>query len=631
MRHPSSLIDFGTVLLGMSLAACSPDGSTTATLDSSTGDSSTVDGSTAGPDEPTGTTATPTTSPTTGTTEAISSSGETNETTDPTTEATTEATTSTSTAGETSDTTTGTTGETTEGETDTGVAESIVIERIGRYAQEDEAAAYATYVDEDLSAAEIPAFDPASQRLFVVNGQKAGIDVLDLSDPAAPVWIDTLDTSLFGPPNSVSVHDGVVAAAVESTTKTNTGEVWFFDAATGTKLAAVGVGALPDMVTFSPDGNYVVTADEGEPADDYVVDPVGSVSVIDVSGGVENVLQTDVTTADFSGFTLMNLDPDVRLFGPNADSPAQNLEPEYVAISGDSKTAYVTLQENNALAVVDLASGTVTDVHALGFKAWNNVARLDPSDEDGEAALVHAPVRGMYQPDAIAWFSSNGADYLLTANEGDVRDWDGYSEEVRIKNLDLDPQLFPDADDLQEDAALGRLKVTDSLGDVDDDGDFDALYTFGGRSFAVWSAADATLVHDSGEAIEQLLASDPGQADHFNADNADHEFDSRSDDKGPEPEGLTLGVAYGRTLGFIGLERQGGVLMVDLADPGAPEILAYVNPRDFTGDPADGSADDLGPEGLTFVSAANSPNGKPLVIVANEVSGTVSIYQLVAE
>jgi 2',3'-cyclic-nucleotide 2'-phosphodiesterase/3'-nucleotidase/5'-nucleotidase len=385
------------------------------------------------------------------------------------------------------------------------------------------------------------------------------------------------------------------------------------------------------MVTFSPDGKYVVTADEGEPDDDYGVDPDGSVSVIDVSGGVENVLQTDVMTADFSSFTPMNLDPDVRLFGPNAGSPAQNLEPEYVAISGDSTSAYVTLQENNAMAVVDLATGTVTEVRALGFKDWNNGPKLDPSDKDDAATLVHAPVRGMYQPDAIAWFSLPGGDYLLTANEGDVRDWGGYSEEARVKNLDLDPALFPDADALQQDEAIGRLKVTSSLGDLDQDGDHDVLYTFGGRSFSVWNAADGALVHDSGDKIEQLLATDPMYADNFNADSAKNDFDSRSDDKGPEPEGLTMGQAYGRTLGFIGLERMGGVLMVDLADPAEPAILAYVNPRDFAGDPADGTADDLGPEGLTFVPAAASPSGKPLVIVANEVSGTVSIYELVAE
>ncbi|WP_177325970.1 choice-of-anchor I family protein [Nannocystis exedens] len=624
----------------MSLAACSPEGSTTATPDSETGETTTTSGTT---DEPT-TTATPTgttTTPTTGapsttgddstTTEAITgSTGETTTTTGETTTTTgATADTTTTTTGET--TTTGSTGETTAGETDTGVVETIEMVRIGRYAQPDEAAALAVYLEDDRSAAEIPAYDPGSQRLFVVNGQKSGIDVLDLGDPAAPVLVTTLSTALFGPPNSVAVHDGIVAAAVESTTKTETGEVWFFDAASGQKLASVPVGALPDMVTFSPDGKYVVTANEGEPADDYSVDPEGSVSVIDISGGVENVLPADVKTADFTGFTLMNLDPDVRLFGPNADSPAQNLEPEYVAISGDSLTAFVTLQENNALAVVDLATGQVTDVHALGFKAWNSGAKLDPSDEDGAAALVDAPVRGMYQPDAIAWFTIDGEAFLLTANEGDVRDWDGYSEEVRIKNVDLDPQLFPDADALQQDGALGRLKVTSSLGDPDDDGDYDALYTFGGRSFAVWSAADGSLVHDSGEAIEQLLANHPAYQDNFNADNADNDFDSRSDDKGPEPEGLTLGHAYGRTLGFIGLERMGGVLMVDLADPQAPEILQYANPRDFAADIEAGTADDLGPEGLTFVPAAASPNGKPLVIVANEVSGSVSIYELVGQ
>ncbi len=633
MRHPSFVTNIRVLLLGASLPACAPVDPADTALTSET-ESSDTTGATEISGDPSGeVTASPTSTPTTGeettgpaptsgTTEALSSDGET------TAMATGE--TGDTTGDSSSDGTTGTAGDT-EAETDTGVAEAISMVRIGRYTQADEAAAIAVYLDDDLSAAEIPAFDPASKRLFVVNGQKTGIDVLDLADPAAPVLLTTLDTSLFGSPNSVAVRDGVVAAAVESKIKTDTGEVWFFDAATGMKLAEVGVGALPDMVTFSPDGNFVVTADEGEPDEDYLVDPDGSVSVIDLSGGVENVLQTDVMTADFSGFTVMNLDPDVRLFGPNADSPAQNLEPEYVAISGDSTTAYVTLQENNALAVVDLATGTVTDVRALGFKAWNNGPMLDPSDEDGVAALVSVPVRGMYQPDAIAWFSLQGGEYLLTANEGDVRDWSGYSEEVRIKNVDLDPTLFPDADALQQDEAIGRLKVTNSLGDIDQDGDHDVLYTFGGRSFSVWNAADGALMHDSGDKIEQLLAADPAYAENFNADSEKNNFDSRSDDKGPEPEGLTVGQAYGRTLGFIGLERMGGVLMVDLVDPSEPVILAYVNPRDFAGDPADGTADDLGPEGLTFVSAAASPSGKPLVIVANEVSGTVSIYELVAE
>lgn len=624
MRHQLPLFPIGTLLLGLGLAACTPvaTGDTTPTA-SEAGESTGSD--------PTSAAVTTSTSGEVTTGDDATTSAATS--IDPSGSSSGGSTTSTGgdTSGSTgaSSTTTGT-GTGTESDTDTGVAETISMVRIGRYTQPDPAAAIATYLGDDLSAAEIPAFDPASRRLFIVNGQKSGVDVLDLADPTVPVLLTTLDTSAFGPPNSVAVHDGVVAVAVEAAVKTDPGEVWFFAAATGEKLSAVGVGAVPDMVTFSPDGHYVVTADEGEPDSDYLVDPPGSISVIDVSGGVKDLLPTDVTTADFTAFTLMNLDPDVRLFGPNADSPAHNLEPEYVAIAGDSATAYVTLQENNALAVVDLAAGTVTEVRALGFKDWSGGPRLDPSDKDGAAALVNAPIRGMYQPDAIAWFSVQGGQYLLTADEGDARDWDGYSEEVRIKNLTLDPQAFPDAAELQQDDALGRLRATSALGDPDADGDHDALYTFGGRSFSVWNAADGALVHDSGDAIEQWVAADPASSAHFNCDHSVNDFDSRSDDKGPEPEGLTFGEAYGRPLGFIGLERIGGVLMVDLSDPGAPAILAYVNPRDFAGDPADGSADDLGPEGLTFVPAAASPSGKPLVIVANEVSGSVSIYELVA-
>jgi hypothetical protein len=587
-----------------------------------TGDESTTDGGVGTGGETTG--ATTTTGETAGETTADAETGGT--TTDGTTNAATDGTTMDTMDGTTTDAET--TGGT-ETETDTGVAEQVALVRIGRYAQPDPAAAIAVYLDIGLGAAEIPAFDPASMRLFVVNGQKSGVDVLDLTDPSAPALLTTLVTS--GSPNSVAVRDGLVAVAVAAAVKTEPGEVWFFDAASGEKLAAVGVGALPDMIAFSPDGRYVVTADEGEPDSDYLVDPPGTISIIDVSGKPQNLTPADVKTADFSGYTLVNLDPDVRLFGPSSSEPALDLEPEYVAIAGDSKTAYVTLQENNAIAVVDLDAGAVTDVRALGFKDWSAGPKLDPSDKDGAAALVDAPVLGMYQPDATAWFSIGGVDYLLTANEGDTRDWDGYSEEARVKGVDLDPEAFPDAAALQKDAALGRLKVTTALGDTDLDGDLDVLYTFGGRSFSVWSAADGALVHDSGDRIEQRIATDPGFSAHFNAGNDDNDFDTRSDDKGPEPEGLTLGVAYGRTLGFVGLERMGGVLMLDLAEPSDPEILAYVNPRDFAGDPLDGSADDLGPEGLTFVRADDSPSGRPLVIVANEVSGTVSIYEILAE
>jgi hypothetical protein len=121
---------------------------------------------------------------------------------------------------------------------------------------------------------------------------------------------------------------------------------------------------------------------------------------------------------------------------------------------------------------------------------------------------------------------------------------------------------------------------------------------------------------------------------HFNADNTENTFDSRSDDKGPEPEALTVGVAYGRTLAFIGLERHGGIAVYDVTNPATPALLDYVNNRNFSANLENDAvkttpaARDLGPEGLIFISAANSPNGKPLVVAANEISGTTTIYEI---
>jgi hypothetical protein len=222
----------------------------------------------------------------------------------------------------------------------------------------------------DAEAAEIVAFDPDTLRAFVVNGGAKTIDILDFSDPTAPSLIDQIDMTVYGGgANSVDVHDGIVAAAVEAKDKQANGSVVFFDS-DGGFLASVEAGALPDMVTFAPDGSKVLTANEGEPSNDYSVDPEGSVTIVDISNGVENVTQSDVVTADFAKFNDADLDPAIRIYGPNA-TVAQDLEPEYIAVSPDSSTAWVTLQENNALAIVDLETGEVTDIVALGFKDHN--------------------------------------------------------------------------------------------------------------------------------------------------------------------------------------------------------------------------------------------------------------------
>lgn len=483
--------------------------------------------------------------------------------------------------------------------------------------------------------AEIVAHDPGSQRLFVVNARANSVDVLDLRVPATPTRLFSIELAPHGAgANSVAVSPrgeghgpATVAVAVEAADRQAPGRVALFDT-DGNALASLEVGALPDMLTFSPDGRWLLVANEGEPSADYLVDPVGSVSVIDLSRGARRVTQGDVRTAGFERFTPADL-PGVRVFGPGA-SVAQDLEPEYITISRDSREAWVTLQENNAIARIDIRRARVIDVFALGTKDHSLAGNaLDPSDRDGGIKLGNWPVRGFYLPDAIASYRVGGRTFLVTANEGDARDYAGFGEERRVKDLTLDPGAFPDAATLALDANLGRLRVTRTAGDIDADGDHDELYSFGARSFSIWSS-EGELVHDSGDALERLIAAElPEQ---FNSTNdANGSFDSRSDDKGPEPEGLALGRVAGRWLLFVGLERIGGVALFDITDPRAPRHLDYVNTRDFAGSPAAGTAGDLGPEGLAFIPADESPTGEPLLAVGNEVSGTTTLFRLVLE
>jgi hypothetical protein len=484
----------------------------------------------------------------------------------------------------------------------------------------------------DESAAEIPAYDAMTQRLFVVNAER-GVDILDASDPTSPALLGSINAPGA---NSVAVGPGgLVAVAVENTADAQAnGTVNFYDTS-GTLLNSVTVGALPDMLTFTPDGTRVVVANEGEPNDDYDNDPAGSVSIIPV-GDAGALTDGDVVTVGFDGFNGQEnalRAAGVRIFGPGA-SAAQDVEPEYVAVSADSSTAYVALQENNAIAVIDLATQTVTRLHALGTKDYSAPGNaIDASNKDDAINIRTWPVRSFYMPDAISVYSVGGDTYVVTANEGDARDYDGYSEEERVKDLTLDPTAFPDAAALQENETLGRLKITTANGDTDGDGDFDAIYGYGARSFSIWkdTGAGMDLVFDSGKQFETMLAA--LYPEDFNSNNDENDsFDSRSDDKGPEPEGVTLGAIGGRSYAFIGLERMGGIMMYDVTDPLNAFFVDYVNNRDFTvpaelekgvTNPAVG---DLGPEGLLFLPAAISPNGMPLLVVANEVSGTTTFY-----
>jgi hypothetical protein len=317
------------------------------------------------------------------------------------------------------------------------------------------------------------------------------------------------------------------------------------------------------------------------------------------------------------------------VFGPGATA-AQDLEPEYITLKG--RTAWVTLQEANAVAVLDVPTATITGIVPLRLKDHSIPGNgLDPSDRDGANLIGNWPVFGMYQPDGIATFRVGPEQFLVTANEGDSRseeDFPGFNEEVRLGSSDyvLDPTVFPNAADLKKSAALGRLNVTTASGDLDGDGDFDQIQVFGARSFSIWTTR-GELVWDSGDQLEQFFA-DPanGYAAIFNASNSDINRDSRSDNKGPEPEGVAVGKVSGRSFAFIGLERIGGVMAYDVTDPYAPAFAAYANTRSLTE-----LKGDLGPEGVEFVSEEDSPNGKPLVLVGNEASRTVSVFQVNAK
>ncbi|MDM1311368.1 alkaline phosphatase [Acinetobacter indicus] len=547
------------------------------------------------------------------------------------------------------------------------------------------------------SAAEIPAYDAASKRLFVVNAQAGVLDVLDLSQPNQPVKIAEIqvhDIAEGAEVNSVAVHNGIVAIAIQAAVKTDPGYVALYQAKDLSKLAHVQVGALPDMLTFSPDGQTLLVANEGEPSDDYQVDPEGSISVIQLS----NLTAPVVRTADFKAFNGQEAAlraQGVRIFGPNATA-AQDFEPEYITVSQDGKTAWAALQENNALAKIDVVNAKVLAVYPLGFKDHgldgNGMDVSDADGVDGTGSIkiqTWANVRGLYMPDAIASFDVAGKTYIVTANEGDARAWGedtpeyfnndtskGFVEEWRVKHLvhadgfsrrlgddlpahlsqlakgaELNPDNFGycgatagNAGDCRKDHLLGRLNITwtegyqknaDGTPKLNERGNlvYDHLYSFGARSVSIWTENSAQngleLVWDSGDDFEQYIAEHHPEI--FNANHEEAGMDNRSDNKGPEPEGVTLGQIGSKTFAFIGLERAGGVMVYDVSTPSAPSFVQYLNSREMSASTEQielGQAGDLGPEGLVFIAAKDSPNGQPLLVVGNEVSGSTAVYQL---
>ena len=679
-----------------------------------------------------------------------------------------------------------------------------------------------------------------------------------MADPTSPAVTSSVDVAAdvaanvtseepleLGGVNSVDVYGDHLAVAIEADPKQDDGYVAFYSVAGGSPsfVSAVKAGALPDKVGFSPDGNYAVVANEGEPSDDYSNDPEGSITVIDVSGGFQS---PTVATADFTAFndggtktltgpvrispkataaqpeapapstpwineihydnegtdsgefvefaapagfdttgyrfqlingnngapyagnTFANLTkttsggldlyvvnrpsngiqngaPDgVALLGPGPDvgsqsddtcdmllsyegvisnatgicagvtstemdvvqgsstpvgqsvqltgtgdgfgdfswvaaantngtintgqtyevpsvasftaiTVAQDLEPEFVAFSADGGTAYATLQENNAVAVIDLATAEVTEVFGLGFKDYSLPGNeIDASDKDDRVNIRNWSVFGTYQPDGFDAYEVNGTTYLVTANEGDGREYESdsgdYIDEIRIK--DLVPTQFTDelkeklGSGFQDSENLGRLLVMTDLGLVDqaacsslpitgqpidsnenavDGCVYENLYSYGARSFTIWDIDTKRPVFDSGSDFEVITAQQLGSS--FNASNDENDGDSRSDAKGPEPEAVEIAVINDNTFAFIALERVGGVMVYNITNPQSAEFVQYVNPRDFNADNAAVEANlagPLGPEDIKFITQ----DGEMYLLVSNEVSGTLSVYSV---
>lgn len=425
--------------------------------------------------------------------------------------------------------------------------------------------------------AEISAFDSVTNSLWVAG--IAGVDVLNATNGSL---IQHIDTTSFGSINSVAIHNGVAAFAMESTTRTDAGTIRFFDTTTralSTGINSVTVGALPDMITFTKDGSKLLVANEASPTvyGNPAVDPAGSVSIIDMS------TRTVAATAGFSG---------VAQTGTNIrTNTGMDFEPEYITVNAAGTKAYVSLQEANAMGVLDLTTNTFSSVIGLGVKDFSAAGNfIDPNDRDyvsgssgpTKTVLRTSAVKGLYQPDGMAAYEANGQTLIVMANEGDTREDDG--DKARASTIAGTP------------TDIKRLNVSTT------DSTTGNLVTFGTRSFSIRDEA-GNIVFDSGSQLD-AKAIELGIYD-----------DARSDDKGVEPEGVELMLIGDRTYAFIGLERttKSAIAIYDVTDPANASFIDMIV--------TDG---DIAPEGLEGFTM----NGKHYLAIANEVSNTTSVYSL---
>ena len=513
----------------------------------------------------------------------------------------------------------------------------------------------------DGGVMEIVAYSQSNGYAYAINGQSgllaaiplgdltAGISVARLSgtDIDVKALVEAADSSFrYGDMTSVAISpdNTILAAALQAEGYHDAGRVALFACNADGSLTLRGLvetGVQPDMVTFAG-SSTVLTADEGEPREGYgdgIVDPRGSVTVADVSTLTSEVVGFDAFDAQRDALAASGV---VLKKGAN---PSADLEPEYIAVSGGK--AYITLQENNAIAVLDLASRTYDGIWSAGFEDYSVTSIDIDKKDDAYAPKTYDSLMGIRMPDGIAAFQADGRTYLVTANEGDAREWG--DEDLGTFYLSEDERDF------------GEEGVTSPTGAITGENsglegkvvffkaeDFDGLdsgkdYLFGGRTFTIYEAGEngITEVFTSGDDFEALTAQ--YLPDYYNCSNDNAVPDDRSGKKGPEAESVTVGTVDGCTYAFVALERTGGVMVYDVTEPVSAQYVNYINTRDFASivegseEYEDGELDkwvtggDVAPEGLLFLSDAVSPTGEALLLAACEVSGTVAVYQVGGE
>lgn len=467
-------------------------------------------------------------------------------------------------------------------------------------------------------------YDALSKRLFVANAAENKVDILALRQLSKIGRIGRIDLDPYGArPIDLLFDRSYLIVLMENQFPQGQGRLVFFDSL-GAYVNQVFVGSAPRDLHLTSNGNYLLVANQGRPSEDYTQDPDGSLSLLPYNAGDPiNLQQSDLQNINFRAYDSLALAPGVRIFGPTPTNFAQNAEPVAITSNASGTLAYLSLAANNAIAVIDLPGAQIDTILPLSLKDHGLAGQgLDASDSAQNIAIQHYPgLYAFYQPKGLAYHQG----YLISANTGAARDYAAYSEVQRVGNVALNPAYFASAPQWRQDSVLGRLAITNTLGNRNNPPSYDSIVAFGGRSFSLWDST-GQLVWDSGDQIEQDLAL--LEAAGFNALDSIQKRKSSSAQSGSEPYALAQGVIDGQPYLFVGLRQMGGFIIYNMSNPLQPQFDSYVLRRDFSLPPSDTASGDLGTESLLFIPAAESPNGLALLVLTSRVSSSLSLYQM---